>query len=321
MHSHTSDKTIKSTDLTIKMKSGSTFSIPGSWERETSEDYIQMTTPEHDLSAYFIELPETQSLESLTKEAWKKIQPDFNLQSTQTSSPPTSDNWERMCQVVYDVPSSESRIVVAIVRTFEGQAYVCLVDGKIAGLSRRTSELMLMSESWKPIGFKETQLNNNAIKEWTEIEIQSFEKFISDSMQKLEIPGAAIAIIRKDGKSIYSKGFGVKEIGSNDPVTTDTLFMIGSITKSLTTLLAAMRVNQKKLSWETLITDILKNFSVADVELTKKLTIRQTFSASTGMPSGGLESFFKFSKPEDRILEMKEMKPTTGVGEIFQYSN
>lgn len=322
MPSHTSNEAKKSLNHTIKMMSGSIFTAPASWKIETLDTYVQMTAPENDLSIYFLELSMTQPLSNLAMTAWKQIQPHFNFSPAQESTVPPTDNWEQICQIIYDVPTSEARMVMAIIRIFKDQAYLCLVDSKMAGFSRRGAELGIMVESWKPVGFKETQLNDNETKNWTAVDIQSFEKFISDSMQRLEIPGVSIAIVRQDGTSIYKKGFGTKQLGLDEPVTTDTPFMIGSITKPLTTLLIAALVDKGKLSWETPVTKILPNFSVNDADLTQKMNIRHTVSASTGMPRGGFEALFKSRiKPEDRLLEMKEMKPTTKIGETFQYSN
>jgi len=65
--------------------------------------------------------------------------------------------------------------------------------------------------------------------------------FISDSLdicvnraiEQWQIPGAAVLII-KDGKVVVAKGYGVKELGTNDKVDENTLFMIGSNTKAFT---------------------------------------------------------------------------------------
>lgn len=316
---------------TVTMKGGSTFLAPRSWKNEARGNYIQMTSPEKDLSAYFFEFqtfPKTlqakiQNFVELATKAWKEINPHFNLKPLPGTSHSATNPWEKMVQIVFDVPTSESRIVMAVVRIFKEQAYLSLIEGTIAGFSRRAAELNIQFETWKPVGHQESLLSNNETKIWTAADIQEFEKFMLDSMQKLKIPGVSVAIVCRDGKTLYSKGLGVKRIGTNDAVTIDTCFMIGSITKPLTTLLMAMLVDQKKLSWQTPMTNILKDFALGDLDLTRKLQIRHTVSASTGMPSGGFESLFKYNgiKPEDRLLEMRSMKPTTKIGETFQYSN
>jgi CubicO group peptidase (beta-lactamase class C family) len=49
------------------------------------------------------------------------------------------------------------------------------------------------------------------------------------------VPGAALALI-KDGNIVLEKGYGFRDLETHDPVTTTTLFNIGSISKSFTAL-------------------------------------------------------------------------------------
>src|SRR5580704_15378667 len=61
----------------------------------------------------------------------------------------------------------------------------------------------------------------------------SLDQFINSSMKDWKVPGASVAIVR-DGAVVYMKGFGVRDIRTNQPVTADTLFDIGSCTKAFT---------------------------------------------------------------------------------------
>ncbi|MFZ1280135.1 MAG: serine hydrolase domain-containing protein, partial [Ignavibacteriaceae bacterium] len=61
----------------------------------------------------------------------------------------------------------------------------------------------------------------------------SIDNYIKRGMNNWEIPGVAVLIV-KDGKVVYEKGFGVKELGKDDLVDKNTLFMIGSNTKAFT---------------------------------------------------------------------------------------
>jgi CubicO group peptidase (beta-lactamase class C family) len=64
----------------------------------------------------------------------------------------------------------------------------------------------------------------------------AFEGYLSKAITRFGIPGAAVAIIQ-GSEVTYLRGFGVKELGGAQPVTPDTLLMIGSITKPMTTML------------------------------------------------------------------------------------
>ena len=317
---------IQSTQQAIIMKNGSTFSIPASWEMKIFEHHVRMTTPEQDCRAYFLELPyhtNQNNVDELINGGWKQVLAECELPSTEKAFPIFSGDWDESYKTIYDIPISESRSIMAILRVFHNMAYLCLIDGKIAALSRRGPELNLMIESWKPLNFKTSLLNHQQPCLWTQKQKDEFDLFISESMRKLHIPGAAITIIQKEGTVLFSKGFGVKKIGEKNPITPDTLFMIGSSTKPLTTLLMGMLVDQNRLQWDTPVVDILDSFCLGDTDLTRSLTIRQMASASTGMPRRDMDWVFKYKgiKAEDRLLQMKHMKPTTKMGETYQYSN
>lgn len=61
------------------------------------------------------------------------------------------------------------------------------------------------------------------------------EPLIVNLMQQAKFPGLALSII-KDGKPFYAKGFGARNLKKNIPFNKDTLFGIGSISKSFTAL-------------------------------------------------------------------------------------
>ena len=313
----------------IQTASGATVKVPVSWRVVQKNSTLQLDGPEQDLTIYLEEaIVSGQSIQKIAKVAWEKLRPEFNF-SVQMEVPVSRPGgWEKAIQVIYDVPVSEGRIVAAIVSLYRGWAYCVLLDGTTAGFSRRSSDFQSLYESWKPVDFAEINLNQVSAKTWSGADIQEFEKFISDSMKLFQVPGLAIALVSQHNQNnakqiFYSKGFGVKQLDSMDPVDTNTPFMIGSITKSQTTLMMAKLVEKGIISWETRISKILPEFRLGDSDLTEQLTIRHTVSASTGMPRRDLDWIFKYRgiSPEARLEQMKEMKPTTRVGETFQYSN
>ena len=303
----------------------SQFSAPDSWQIKKQKGCVAARAPEKDLSIYLLEVPVDGQvpLDELATATWKKIDPMFALKAQQQGFIPTTGNWEKSYQIFYETPVSEARIVMGIINAFQNKAYVCLVDAKSSGFSRRVGDLKLIIESWKPVGFRETDLSINEMKKWSALDIQAFENFVHDVMAKSHIPGLAISIVSQDEQFSYQKAFGVKQLHTEDAVTIDTPFMIGSTTKSLTTLMMARALKEKKLSWDNKVTDILKGFELGDKALTSQLTLRHTVSASTGMPRRDFDFIFNYRHltPEDRLNQMKAMRPTTKLGETFQYSN
>jgi CubicO group peptidase (beta-lactamase class C family) len=150
----------------------------------------------------------------------------------------------------------------------------------------------------------------------------AFETFVADLIARAEIPGAAVAVVQ-DGEVVYAQGFGVKALGHPEPVTPDTLMLVGSTQKSMTSLLAATLVDAGKLRWDTPLTDLLPDFATADPALTARLTVADAFCACTGLPRQDLELMFNGAAltAEELVASVADIAPVAPFGEAFQYSN
>src|SRR5512147_2181673 len=52
-----------------------------------------------------------------------------------------------------------------------------------------------------------------------------FDAYVAQAMKDWKVPGVAIAVV-KDGKVILSKGYGLRDVKNNLPITTKTMFPI-----------------------------------------------------------------------------------------------
>ena len=73
------------------------------------------------------------------------------------------------------------------------------------------------------------------------------EDFIFEKMSKTHLPGLSVAIV-KDGEVVYSRGFCFRDLEYGLRATPDTLYGIGSVTKSFTALSIMQLVEDAKLS-------------------------------------------------------------------------
>ena len=80
----------------------------------------------------------------------------------------------------------------------------------------------------------------------------------------------AVAVVA-EGKVVYAKGFGQRNVAQSLPMTADTLLPIGSVTKSFTTLTLGMLVDEGKLEWDKPLRTYLPEFRAADDILTVSL--------------------------------------------------
>src|SRR5215217_1067387 len=150
----------------------------------------------------------------------------------------------------------------------------------------------------------------------------AFEAYVADAINRFGVPGASVAVVQ-NGELVYAQGFGVRELGGTQPVTPDTLMMIGSNTKSMTSTMAATVVDDGWLSWDTPVVALLPEFAVADPQLTPRLSMADAYCACTVVADTDLELMFQFNDltPDRLIARAAELPLSAPYGKQFQYSN
>ena len=151
--------------------------------------------------------------------------------------------------------------------------------------------------------------------------LDDFEAYAVKGMKQRKIPGMVIAIV-KDDKIIYKKGFGVRKVGSNEPVNEDTIFQIGSTSKAFTSALVSMLVDEGKINWNDRVIDHLPDFRMYDPWVTREFRIKDLMAQHSGMVaySGDAQSFVGFDR--DHIIKsIRYIKPITGFRTEFGYQN
>ncbi|MEP0861940.1 MAG: serine hydrolase [Ignavibacterium sp.] len=110
----------------------------------------------------------------------------------------------------------------------------------------------------------------------------SLDTYVNRGLQQWQIPGAAILIV-KDGQIVVAKGYGVKELGTNDKVDANTLFMIGSNTKAFTGTALALLEQDGKLNLEDKVVKYLPDFKMKDEWVTQHLNLLDIVSHRMGL--------------------------------------
>lgn len=113
----------------------------------------------------------------------------------------------------------------------------------------------------------------------------ALDAVVERTMREFEVPGIAVGVIR-DGKVIYTKGYGVRKLGAAEPVTPDTLFGIASNTKAFTAAALAMLVDEKKLEWDQRVVDVLPGFQMSDAYVTREMRVRDLLVHRSGLGLG-----------------------------------
>lgn len=80
--------------------------------------------------------------------------------------------------------------------------------------------------------------------------VQAVERFIADTMRVLGAPGAAICVMR-EGRVLWSRGFGLADFEQRVPITADTRFRIGSVSKALTSVAVGRLIEEGRLDLDS----------------------------------------------------------------------
>ena len=115
---------------------------------------------------------------------------------------------------------------------------------------------------------------------------------IEERMKQWKVPGVSIAVV-KDFKVEWARSYGVKDIETKEPVTTETLFQAGSISKPVAAMVALKRVQQGKIALDENINNKLVTWKLPDNEFTakKKVTLANLLSHTGGTTVHGFPGY------------------------------
>jgi CubicO group peptidase (beta-lactamase class C family) len=151
----------------------------------------------------------------------------------------------------------------------------------------------------------------------------AIERYVRHEMAAQRIPGLALGIV-KDNRIAYLRGFG-KADDSGRPVTPQTPFIIGSVSKSFTALAIMQLVDAGKVALDAPVQRYLPWFRVADEDATAKITVRNLLNHTSGLSTKTGRTFQGSGDTSDSALEkavrkLRSAHLSAPVGKKHQYS-
>lgn len=154
----------------------------------------------------------------------------------------------------------------------------------------------------------------------SELNWTAFEDDVAARMEEEQIPGLAIAVSR-DGNVIYEKGFGIRDVKTKEPVNPDTLFGVGSVTKSFTAMTIMKLAGEGKLSLDDPVVKHLPEFTLPGLKDPQSVKIIHLLTHTTGMPPMlRREELNQFDEHLSYIANT-EVELLGQPGEYFSYCN
>ncbi len=146
--------------------------------------------------------------------------------------------------------------------------------------------------------------------------------YIQQLQEVFETPGLSVAIIQHDSM-IFTYGSGTRTMGKDEAVNAETIFAIGSISKSFTSVALGILVDEGKLTWDDRVIDHLHYFELYDPYVTQNFTIRDLLTHRSGLKSvsGGTLWYGSDLSREEVIRGLKYLDPVSSFRTIPAYQN
>ncbi|MEJ5223219.1 MAG: serine hydrolase domain-containing protein [Anaerolineales bacterium] len=145
------------------------------------------------------------------------------------------------------------------------------------------------------------------------------ERILADK-KRLKVPGVAVGVWY-NGQA-FTAGFGRTSVENPLRVTPDTLFQVGSISKTFTATALMRLAEQGKLDLDTPVRKILPKFKMADPEVEKRLTTRHLLTHTGGWIG---DYFDDFGNGDDALQKMvrkiRKLPQVTPLGAVWSYNN
>lgn len=151
--------------------------------------------------------------------------------------------------------------------------------------------------------------------------LTKLEGDIEKIMENANCQGMAVAVI-KHGQIAYAKGFGYRNVEEKLPVTPQTLFAIGSCTKSFTAALVGQLEDQGQVNLDRPAIDYHPLLRFKTDEMNRMVSLRDMMSHTTGLPRHDMSwHFFPSASRDSMIQRISYMEPNAQVRLSYQYNN
>jgi CubicO group peptidase (beta-lactamase class C family) len=145
----------------------------------------------------------------------------------------------------------------------------------------------------------------------------SVDAFVAAEMARMRIPGVALAVVRA-GKVVKARGYGLADVERNEPVTPETIFKIGSVSKQFLATGILLLAQDGKLS----VDDPVSKHLAGTPEAWRPITLRHFLTHTSGVQREGPAFRPLVIQPDSVVVQSAYAQPLQfTTGSKYQYCN
>ena len=153
--------------------------------------------------------------------------------------------------------------------------------------------------------------------------ISELSALVEQERERFRVPGCAVLVVH-DGEVVLREGFGRRDLARDLPVTAQTLFPIGSSTKTFTAAVCALAADEGLIGWDEPVQRHFPEFALKDPVATQALTLQDMLAHRTGLPRHDLLWYAAGDGSMTRselLAAVRHLEPSRGFRETWQYNN
>ena len=160
----------------------------------------------------------------------------------------------------------------------------------------------------------------SALKRIKEPNFKEVCQMIVAEMKRLNVPGVAIGISHNDKE--FTAGFGLTNIEHPLPVTADTLFQTGSISKTFTGTIFMRLIEAGKIDLDAPVRTYLPKFKLADKDVADRVTTRHLLTHTGGWVGDYFNDYGDGDDAQKKMVrDIAKLEQVTPLGEVWSYNN
>ncbi len=150
--------------------------------------------------------------------------------------------------------------------------------------------------------------------------VAKLDGIAAELMASSGVPGMAVAVVY-GGKTLYARGFGLRDTRKPDKVDPDTVFQLASLSKPIAATVVAHQVGIRDLTWDAPIVAHLPWFALSDPAATGMLTVADLFAHRSGLPDHAGDLLEDLGYDRRAVLERLRRLPLAPFRTSYAYTN
>ena len=163
--------------------------------------------------------------------------------------------------------------------------------------------------------------NRSALKDTTIAAlIPELDALAAEAMAEWKVPAVTLAVVQ-NGETVLLRAWGQRDLEAGLAATTETQFLICSITKTFTATALALLVDEGRLDWSKPVRDYIPEFALHDPVATERVTVRDLLCHHSGLPRHDWIWIPGDLSRGEMLTALRHLEPARDIRTEFQYNN